>query len=394
MGAQGVEHNLTMCIFCERAANQLASGITPGQKKEAEQCGTLQEKRVRATVLTGFLGSGKTTFLNFVLQSRSHGKKFAVVQNEFGSVAVDDDLMLLEKNETEVITMPNGCLCCRVRGDLVEALRRLAGVGGSPDGVAVTDRFDGLIIECSGLSEVAPVAQTFFADAYVQAAFKLDGIVCMCDAANFDSMDAEIGTGVSRLLWEQLAISDVCLLNKCDLVEKTARDALSARIRQTNPGLTVIPCRHGKVNLGQVFGTFSLDSVLAVDKHFLEGSQGPGDLDAHGHTHGHPAHTHLAFTSVGFEHSGVIDLDAFTSWIKEIVDIHAEKLPRIKGVLRTGSGVRLVIQGVGGHIEMGEEARESGGGHQSRLVFIGQLDAELKHQLAQGFERTIRAVED
>ncbi|CAE7585217.1 yjiA [Symbiodinium natans] len=112
-----------MCIFCEKAKGELSGNLTAAQKREIESCVELQERRIRATILTGFLGAGKTTFLNFVLKSLGHGKRIAVVQNEFGKVPVDDQLMLLEQSAAETIVMPNGCLCCRVRGDLVEALR-------------------------------------------------------------------------------------------------------------------------------------------------------------------------------------------------------------------------------------------------------------------------------
>ncbi|CAJ1377482.1 unnamed protein product [Effrenium voratum] len=130
-----------------KAKNELGGGLTAAQKREAEACVSLQEQRVPATILTGFLGAGKTTFLNFVLKSLGHGQKIAVVQNEFGAVPVDDQLMLLEQSAAETIVMPNGCLCCRVRGDLVEALRRLAEKGDE------SKRMDALLVECSGLSE-------------------------------------------------------------------------------------------------------------------------------------------------------------------------------------------------------------------------------------------------
>ncbi|CAE7221667.1 unnamed protein product [Symbiodinium sp. CCMP2456] len=113
-----------MCIFCEKANSELDGNLTAAQKREIESCVDLQERRIRATILTGFLGAGKTTFLNFVLKSLGHGRRIAVVQNEFGKVPIDDQLMLLEKSAAETIVMPNGCLCCRVRGDLVDALRR------------------------------------------------------------------------------------------------------------------------------------------------------------------------------------------------------------------------------------------------------------------------------
>mmetsp|Transcript_167348 Transcript_167348/g.321451 ORF Transcript_167348/g.321451 Transcript_167348/m.321451 type:complete len:429 (+) Transcript_167348:82-1368(+) len=387
-----------MCIFCEKAQAQLADGITPSQKREVEQCERLRELRVKATILTGFLGSGKTTFLNFVLKSLKHGQRIAVVQNEFGSVSIDDHLMPVERSNTEVVVMPNGCLCCRVRGDLVDALRRLAErtVSGAPAGEEALPQLDGLIIECSGLSEVAPVAQTFFADPYVQASYRLDGVVCVCDAANFEAFDDSEDIG--RLLREQLALSDVCLLNKCDLVDSRRRDQLAAKIRTVNPATKVVPCRHGKVNLAQVLkiGSFSLETALSLDVHFLG-----QDVDNSGHGHGAVGHgdphsdaghehTHHSFGSIGLEVDDDINITAFQEWMRGIVERHGPSLIRIKGVLRTDKG-RVILQGVAGHIDMGEPveaASSSEAASRSRLVFIGRLDFRLSAELRAGFLST------
>jgi len=408
-----------MCIFCERAQNQLADGLTPQQKREVEECERLKELRVRATILTGFLGAGKTTFLNFILKSLAHKQKFAVVQNEFGSVPVDDLLMDLERSDAETIVMPNGCLCCRVRGDLVDALRRLAArhADVAAEGSDATQtshlKLDSLIIECSGLSEVMPVAQTFFADPFVQAAFQLDGVVCLCDAGNFEALEGggitegSAGAEVSKLLRDQLGVSDVCLLNKCDLVDSTSRDRIAARIRQVNPAVKVVPCRNGKVNLGQVLkvNSFSLDTALSLDAHFLENKlklsdDGNSELGhGHGHGHGHEeahgaaeSHAHSSFGSLGLEVPGTIDLDAFKSWLKDVVLKHGEALVRAKGVLHVGSSGEniVVVQGVGGHMEIGEECKApSSGAIKSRLVLIGRLlSTNLRMELREGFIAT------
>jgi G3E family GTPase len=400
-----------MCIFCERAAAQLAGGLTPAQKRAAEQCEKLQESRVKATILTGFLGAGKTTFLNFVLKSLKHGQRIAVVQNEFGSVSVDDQLMPVESSSTEVITMPNGCLCCRVRGDLVDALQRLA--AGSVNMTSDDTPLDGLIIECSGLSEVTPVAQTFFADPFVQAGFRLDGIVCVCDAGNFDACTNFQGSGdvVKRLLHEQLGLSDVVLLNKCDLVDSVQRDGLAAAIRSVNPSAKVVPCRQGKVNLQQVLkiGSFSLESALSLDAHFLGSerrtrgkttfcqSYGGDDGKRSGTIIGEQPreHAHKAFGSLGIELDEPIDLEAFKAWMRSVVEDHGESLVRIKGVLQlptTEASVgpqRAIVQGVGGHIEVGEAVNEAGTSNRSRLVFIGRLTSDLEASLNAGFAKTV-----
>jgi len=407
-----------MCIFCEKAQNQLAGGLTPSQKREVEQCEVLRDRRVRATILTGFLGAGKTTFLNFVLKSLGHGKRLAVVQNEFGSIPIDDQLTQVEQSDTEVVVMPNGCLCCRVRGDLVEALRRLAEkhVGSTQESEVTESKLDGLLIECSGLSDVLPVAQTFFADPFVQASYQLDGVVCVCDAANFEVLEADepeaaAGPAVGRLLREQLSISDVCLLNKCDLVSSVQRDRIGSRVRIINPAIKVVPCRHGKVNLSQVLklNSFSLDNALSLDAHFLGEEEvadaGHGHEDTHGHGHGHSgdgrqrAHTHAGFGSLGLQVDDAIDLGALRNWLRHVVEQHGGSLVRIKGVLKVkGSAKRVIVQGVGGHIEINEEVSDAMSARASstsvavaasRLVLIGRLlDWDLREQLKAGFLST------
>ena len=378
-----------MCIFCEKAKNEL-TGLTPEQIREAEACVQLQEQRIPATILTGFLGAGKTTFLNFVLKSLGHGQRIAVVQNEFGSVPIDDQLMLLEKSASETIVMPNGCLCCRVRGDLVEALRRLA--GDSETGETGDDgkpRLDSLLVECSGLSEVLPVAQTFFTDPFVQAAFRLDSVVCVCDASNFEKLEGEGSGELAQLLREQLAISDVCLLNKCDLIDAAQRDQVSQRIREVNPGARVVPCRQGKVNLGQVLkvNSFSLDGAISVDAHFLGQNGGHGSHGSHGNhgSHGHArAHAHSIMSSLGMESFSAVRRDALEEWLKMVVERLGQDLIRMKGVLKKSEEPgSLVVQGVGGHIDVSEVDRNSSS---SRLVIIGRVAGELRRELQESFE--------
>jgi len=390
-----------MCIFCEKAQAQLKGGfLTAAEKREAERCERLQERRIRATILTGFLGAGKTTFLNFILKSLGHGKRIGVVQNEFGSVSIDDQLMLVEKSDAEVITMANGCVCCRVRGDMVEALKKLAErKGDKAFGQDGEFPLDNLIIECSGLSEVIPVAQTFFADPFVQASFTLDGVVCVCDAANFESLEGgeegtmAAGADVARLLREQLSISDVCLLNKCDLVDSAQRDRIGTRIRELNPSAKVVPCRHGKVNLGQVLkvNSFSLENVLSLDSHFLNVGGEYDQRASRGFTR--VSHVHEQFGSCGLQMDEAVDAESLKEWLRDVVEKHGDKLVRIKGVLKSAAapGRLLIVQGVGGHIEVGEEAAPTDGSApgNSRLVLIGRL---LEHSLQKELRRSFLAL--
>jgi G3E family GTPase len=248
---------------------------------------------IPVTVLTGFLGSGKTTLLNRIL-SESHGRKLAVIENEFGEVGVDNQLVI--QSEEELFEMNNGCICCSVRGDLIRILARL---------LKRKDRLDGIIIETTGLANPAPVAQTFFTDDEMRRNFRLDAIVTVVDAKHVSS---HLDSGDESV--KQLAFADVILLNKTDLVPARDLDALEERVRGINAVASMHRTLNCDVPLDRVIdiGGFSLDRATAVDPKFLEpeypfewagaydlpagvhemviGHPGGADHD-HGHDHDH-----------------------------------------------------------------------------------------------------------
>ena len=210
---------------------------------------------IPVTVLTGFLGAGKTTLLNRIL-TEQHGRKIAVIENEFGEVGVDNQLVI--QSEEELFEMNNGCICCTVRGDLIRILNRLA---------KRKDPLDAVLIETTGLADPGPVAQTFFTDADLRAQFRLDAIVTLVDAKHLaqhidDAPEAK----------EQIAFADVILLNKTDLVGPAELDALEARIRAMNAVAKVHRTQNAAVPLDRVLGVggFNLGRALDVDPQFLE----------------------------------------------------------------------------------------------------------------------------
>ncbi|MXZ92165.1 MAG: GTP-binding protein [Chloroflexi bacterium] len=211
--------------------------------------------KVPVTILTGFLGSGKTTLLNRIL-TEEHGKRIAVIENEYGEIGIDQGLVI--NADEEVFEMSNGCICCTVRGDLIRVLNNLN---------KRRDKFDYVLVETTGLADPGPVAQTFFMDDELRAEYALDGIVTLVDAAHIEQQ-----LGRSDESTEQIAFADVLVLNKTDLVNNEALDGLEARLRDMNRMARVVRSERANVSVDTVLnlGAFDLDQVLERRPTFLE----------------------------------------------------------------------------------------------------------------------------
>lgn len=355
------------------------------------------------TVLTGYLGAGKTTLLNRIL-SENHGKKYAVIVNEFGEIGIDNDLVV--GADEEVFEMNNGCVCCTVRGDLIRILEGLMKRKG---------KFDAIIVETTGLADPAPVAQTFFIDEDVGRKARLDAVVTVADAKWLTTRLKDAPEAKN-----QIAFADVILLNKTDLVSKDEVEEVEARIRGINPYARVIRTEKCNVALDAVLdkGAFDLDRILALEPAFLEADDhdhhhhghdhghhhhdhehGPDcgcGHDHHGHDHGHKhdAHGHgglkhyhdETMQSVAIEIPGDVDPHKFMPWVNELAQTDGQNFLRWKGILAfKDEPRRFVLQGV--HMILdGDLQREwkDDEARRSKLVFIGKELDEAK--LRQGFE--------
>ena len=337
------------------------------------------------TVLTGYLGAGKTTLLNRIL-SEDHGKRYAVIVNEFGEIGIDNDLIV--GSDEEVFEMNNGCVCCTVRGDLIRVLTGLMKRQGSGRG------FDAIIIETTGLADPGPVAQTFFMDEEVRAKTKLDSVTTLVDARHVllrleDSKEAR----------EQIAFADQIVLNKTDLVDEAELRVVEARLRRLNPLAPIHRATRSNVPLDAVLGRggFDLDRILELEPEFLNPPHGEAghvhddDCD-HDHDHGHEGHDHAHghviddIKGVSLRLDAPIDGEKVTRWLNETLQAQGPDILRAKGILDVqGEDRRLVFQAV--HMLLEGDFQRPWRDQEprySRMVFIGRNLDEAA--LRRGFE--------
>ncbi len=284
----------------------------------AQSEATRVDRRIPATVVTGFLGSGKTTLINRILREQ-HGRKLAVIVNEFGEISIDGQLVIHD-DQAQLVEFNNGCLCCTVRGDLIETLGRLQERAGE---------LDGILIETTGLADPAPVASTFFAADEVKSAIRLDAFVTVVDAVNLERNLAQ-----SEEAMEQVAFSDIILINKMDLVSSEQMKAVSDNVRRFNPMAKIYFTANAEIELANILdvGAFDLVQKLEVDPEFL------GD-----HEHEHDA----AIRSFVLEEQRPIDVNRLMIWMNEMAQSRGDELYRTKGIFHAnGFDERLVFQSV------------------------------------------------
>jgi G3E family GTPase len=353
---------------------------------------TTMTERIPVTVLTGYLGAGKTTLLNRIL-SEDHGRRYAVIVNEFGEVGIDNDLIL--NTDEELFEMNNGCICCTVRGDLIRTMHELLSKQGN---------FDAIIVETTGLADPGPVAQTFFVDHFLQARTVLDSVTTVVDAKHILLRLAD-----SREAVEQIAFADQIVLNKTELVSDAELRDVEARLRRINPLAPIHRAQRCNVALDKVLarGGFDLERIVSLEPDFLHPDHGEAGHvhDEHcGHDHHHEHHAHEHEQHHDHEHdSGIhsislisrapMDGDRISLWLNGLVASKGQDILRAKGIIDVkGEDRRLVFQSVHMVLEGDlQRAWKPDEPRYSRLVFIGRnLDEQA---LQKGFEGCVAAAD-
>ena len=307
-----------------------------------------QEQMVPVTILTGFLGAGKTTLLNRILRE-DHGHRIAVIENEFGEVGVDSEI--IEKSDEQIVEMNNGCICCTVRGDLIKILGTL-----KDRRVKGELKFDRVVIETTGMADPGPVAQTFFTDEDIGNYYLLDAILTVVDAKHASRQLDEFHEAQ-----EQVGFADRILLSKTDLVSEDEVQKLTARVKRMNPRAPVKNVHFGDAPIAEVLDIrgFNLNAILELDPEFL--------TDSH-HEH------HDEVESFVFKSDKPFDGDKLEQFLSGMIQVYGPDLLRYKGVLwMKGKPRRVVFQGV--HMMMGGDMGKpwaKGEKKSSTLVFIGR----------------------
>ena len=307
-----------------------------------------QDNMVPVTILTGFLGAGKTTLLNRILKE-DHGHRIAVIENEFGEIGIDSEI--IEKTDESIIEMNNGCICCTVRGDLIKILGSLKQ---KREGGEL--KFDRVVIETTGMADPGPVAQTFFTDEEIGAYYLLDSILTVVDAKHAPKQLDEF-----REAQEQVGFADRILMSKTDLVDDEDVKKLSERIRKMNPRAPVKKVHFGETPIAEVLDIrgFNLNAILELDPEFL--------VDSH-HEH------HDEVESFVFRSDKPFDGAKLEQFLSGMIQVYGPDLLRYKGVLwMKGNQNRVVFQGV--HMMMGGDTGKPWGKGEkksSTLVFIGK----------------------
>jgi len=319
-----------------------------------------KKKPIPVTILTGGLGAGKTTLLNHIITSRSE-TRFAIIENEFGEIGIDQDLIDETQGPT-VVELSDGCICCTIRHDLVKALSEI---------YEHRDDFDSLIIETTGLAEPGPVAQVLIAEPELTEKFKLNAVVTLVDAEYvMKHIDTE------EIVSNQIGFADIIVLNKLDRVDEISSQAIRSRLAEMNAQATIVLSEHARIDTEAVLSAdgFSLDRVLELDPDFLAPEQRKNSTGSFMGLFDRVPSYHDEISSVGIVIPGDLDDQKVEMWLTFLTMFQGEDILRIKGVLSiSGKDERFVIQGVHTTLTGSDSMPWGDAARESRILIIGRL---------------------
>ena len=293
------------------------------------------------TLLAGFLGSGKTTLLNYILK-QNHGKRIAVIENEFGEIGIDSEFVI--GADEDIFEMSNGCICCSIRGDLIETLNRL---------LEQQQKFNYILIESTGLASSGPIAQAFLIEDEISKSLFLDGIVTLIDAKHISNNLNE-----QEVVWEQIAFANVILLNKADLVTEPEMEKLEKQMHQINPTAKVCKTTNAVIDLDQILDIGGFDLKIELETVTFN-------------THHHE--TDEAISSVSLSFPGHVDPDRLNLWLQMLLIQEGMNVFRAKGILNVeGSSERYLFQSVYMMFEGRFDKPWGSNSPLNKMVFIGQ----------------------
>ena len=293
------------------------------------------------TLLAGFLGSGKTTLLNYILK-QNHGKRIAVIENEFGEIGIDSEFVI--GADEDIFEMSNGCICCSIRGDLIETLNRL---------LERQQKFNYILIESTGLASSGPIAQAFLIEDEISKSLFLDGIVTLIDAKHISNNLNE-----QEVVWEQIAFANVILLNKADLVTEPEMEKLEKQMHQITPTAKVCKTTNAVIDLDQILDIGGFDLKIELETVTFN-------------THHHE--TDEAISSVSLSFPGHVDPDRLNLWLQMLLIQEGMNVFRAKGILNVeGSSERYLFQSVYMMFEGRFDKPWGSNSPLNKMVFIGQ----------------------
>jgi G3E family GTPase len=334
--------------------------IRKGRSIRSYGISSANQNPLKVTVLTGFLGSGKTTLLNRILRE-NHGKKIAVIENELGDIAIDASLVEdMTSDKNSIVLMKNGCLCCTIRDDLVDALQDILNRH-------LESPLDGVIIEATGVALPSPIAETFFTSAYVRDFFEIQSFVAMVDSANFNIQLKHSEDTMTK----QIAFADMLVLNKIDAVQSETRENVSKQLRSINSAASLVECSHADIDVSTLLNE-SRGSSFDLETVEIEMSQSPTQ---HNHHHHHHHHHHTSTSSVSLSFEGDLDSSKLESFFASLLEKYgATTLYRSKGIFSLKNEPKRFVMQTVQELYSGDILGEWGNNEKriNRVVFIGQ----------------------